>query len=107
MLEIEIPQQTGESMATLRQRVREFCESKRIPFEQAGQVPQALAIFVADEATREIVRQEFSAPIPAGAEARAGTAAAAPAASAPVQQQSDDIAKRESRRRETLRPSGN
>ena len=105
MLEVEIPQQAGESMANLRQRVRAFCESKRIPFEQAGQVPQALAIFVADEATREIVQQEFSAAIPAAAlspgEIKAGTAAT----SVPVQK-SDDSAPREPRRRETLRPSG-
>jgi hypothetical protein len=106
MLEVEIAQQTGESMVNLRQRVRAFCESKRIPFEQAGQVPQALAIFVADEATREAVQQEFSAPIPAAAVSPAETKAGAPAASVPVQQPSGDLAPRESRRRETLRPSG-
>jgi hypothetical protein len=108
MLEVEIPQQTGESMVTLRQRVRAFCESKRIPFEQAGQVPQALAIFVADEATQEIVQQEFSVPLPAVAvSSPAETKSGAPAASVPVQPQSDDLAPRGPRRRETLRPSGN
>ena len=63
MLEVEIPQQAGESMANLRQRVRAFCESKRIPFEQAGQIPQALALFVEDEATRDLIRQGLS-PLP-------------------------------------------
>jgi hypothetical protein len=106
MLEVEIPQQTGESMTNLRQRVRAFCESKRIPFEQAGQVPQALAIFVDDEASREAVQQEFSGSIPAVAVSPAETKAGASAALAPVRQQSDDLAQRESRRRETLRPSG-
>ena len=101
MLEVEIPQQTGESMINLRQRVRAFCESKRIPFEQAGQVPQALAIFVEDEATREAVQREFLGPMPAVAASSAETKAPAPLA-----QQSGDLAPGESRRRETLRPSG-
>src|SRR5579872_1572659 len=105
MLEVEIPQQTGESMANLRQRVRAFCESKRIPFEQAGQVPQALAIFVADEATREVVQREFAGPIPAVAASSAETKAPVPGASASVQQ-SDDATPPAARRRETLRPSG-
>src|SRR3954471_23742315 len=105
MLEVEIPQQPGETMANLRQRVRAFCESKRIPFEQAGQVPQALAIFVADEATREVVRQEFLAPAPAVAASSAETKTPAPGASAPPQQ-SGDPTPPTTRRRETLRPSG-
>jgi hypothetical protein len=106
MLEVEIPQQAGESMTDLRQRVRAFCEGKRIPFEQAGQIPQALAIFVADEATREAVQRELSGPVAAVAPSPAETKAQTPTASAPKQQQNDDLAPREPRRRETLRPSG-
>lgn len=106
MLEVEIPQQAGESMTELRQRVRAFCERKRIPFEQAGQIPQALAIFVADEPTREAVQRELSGPVAGVAPSPAETKSRTPIASAPKQQQNDDLAPREPRRRETLRPSG-
>ncbi len=70
MLEVHIPLQPGESMIELRQRVRAFCEGKRIPFEQAGQVPRALALFVADAATRELLQQALVGPVPASASAQ-------------------------------------
>jgi hypothetical protein len=57
MLEVHIPLPPGETMIQLRERVRAFCDSNRIPFEQAGQIPQALALFVEDEATRDVIKQ--------------------------------------------------
>src|SRR4051812_26100284 len=103
MLEVHIAQQPGESMSELRRRVRSFCESNRVPFEQAGQIPQALAIFVADEATREAVQQGL-------------TGLATPAASSPVaaeavptatasERPSDEARPGEPIKREKLRPS--
>ena len=103
MLEVHIAQQPGETMTELRQRVRTFCESNRVPFEQAGQVPQALAIFVADEATRTTVEQGLAGPAPAVA-AKPAAAEAPPAPSA-AEQPPEDSEPRSSGRRETLRPS--
>ncbi len=60
MLEVHIPLPAGESMMQLRDRARAFCDSNRIPFEQAGQIPQALALFVEDEETRELIKQGLS-----------------------------------------------
>jgi hypothetical protein len=65
MLEVHIPLPPGETMIQLRERVRAFCDTNRIPFEQAGQIPQALALFVEDEAIRELIRQGLSPAPPA------------------------------------------
>ena len=57
MPEFHTPLAPGETMIGLRDRVRAFCESNRILFEQAGQIPLALALFVEDETTRERIKQ--------------------------------------------------
>jgi hypothetical protein len=103
MLEVHIAQQPGESMGDLRRRVRSFCEGNRVPFEQAGQIPQALAIFVADEATREVVQQGLSGlatPV-----ASSPVAAEAPPAVPASEQTSNEAAAGAPLRREKLRPS--
>jgi hypothetical protein len=101
MLEVHIPQQPGETMGDLRRRVRSFCESNRVPFEQAGQVPQALAIFVADEATREAIQQGLAALAPpvASSPGAAKSPPPVPSAEQPVEEPRDPT------RREKLRPS--
>jgi hypothetical protein len=99
MLEVHIAQQPGETMSDVRGRVRSFCEANRIPFEQAGQVPQALAIFVADEGTREAVQQGLAVPIPSVVATVAEAEAVAPVLPAKQAEVRDPT------RRETLRPS--
>jgi hypothetical protein len=73
MPEVHIPLEPGETMGDLRRRARSFCEANRIPFEQAGQIPQALALFVADCATSDLLQQALapatSTPPKVGSEA--------------------------------------
>ena len=102
MIEVHIAQQRGETMSDLRRRVRVFCETNRVPFEQAGQVPQALAIFVVDEATREAVQQGLADPVALVATSPPEAVVTPPAARAAP---SDEAEIPDRTRRETLRPS--